>query len=686
MRRSSTNSPVRQSHLLHPDHGGRGVLNRAKTATSFQSVRPDNNLNNKHRGEGVLQRAKSARDRAQDIVAEMEAEARAKKEAEERAKKEVQARAKSEEEARARAERQAEERARARAEKEAEARPSSPFQNAKNVSTLVEKEVAEKKFRESPRSVDIFSQPGELLSVFSSGFSSNWSKFASMLVQKEEYKHSIPPTVSPPKMQPPISKAPPIVKERPISAFKDKSNPQNRSDLSQYLEACDFLRRDRLIGHESKNFKAFKEKLEVELKNIQNPREEGQVKAVLKRAEDVYNMNYEEYNKYKELKESDAIKAEKEAQEEERRRAQKKSKKSQENKPFSGPPPIQLLRKQEVWSPEEIRRMEKEERYLQIQIENGTAKNRNIVGIGFKLDPLLNIPRTKPPREDTNSNYIWSLQNKFDKEGNNFDINASVNPQTSNQYISRRINEWEGESSQFITVKKTTNPKNLNNYCKYLIENIGALEAKESDAQIDKSRLKTLIAFQYLELGKIIYAGTWGNTIGGLNRFDDSSTQKPEIIGKILVTVPERYQGYLKNERFDITHYSISLPNRNKLNSSPQNNEYRSYLEKLANSGIIKSTYVPRTRVGGGYFDDTRYREMLEGNLEKVEICDTLTNFAELVENKIAGLRVVEDTGSPGGFRLRESFWGSLMARAKPAAMKVTNVGGSRGGGGGRSR
>jgi hypothetical protein len=656
---------------------------RSKSAYIHQSIFPTHST--------ALERANSATSIAQSIVAEMERNklaeeakarararaerdeeerARAKSEEEARAKRQAEVRAKSEEEARARAERQAKERA--KSEEEEKNKASSPPQNVKSVLTRVGKGFAEEKSKEPPRSVDIFSQPGELLSVFSSGLLSNWSNFASKLVQKQEPKPFIPPIVAPPPVQPIISEERKvIVDERFISAFKDKSKPQNLSDLRQYIEACDFLRKDRLIENESKNFKAFKE--ELNKKEISGEAEASEKKNVLKRAADVYAMKDPEYFNYMNQMESDAIKANREAQEEakrkaqeeERRRAQKELKNSKENKPFSGQPLIELPRNQGVlWSEEEIRRMEREKRYLQIQIENGTAKNRNIVGIGFNRYPLLGTPRTKPPREDTNSSYIWSLQKKFDKEGNNFDINASVNSQTPNKYISSRVAEWEQESSQFIIDKKTTNPKNLKDYCEYLIGNIDALKAKESDAEIDKSKLKTLIAFQYLELGKIIYAGTWGNTIGGLNRSDDSSTQKPEIIGKILVTVPREYQGYLKNERFDITHYSISLPNRNELNSSPQNKEYRSYLEKLANSGRIKSTYVPLTYSGSNDWD-AKHEKMLKRG-------DKIDKAKELISVPVIKAADNLSAGASSLLGGASKFLSWAGERANPATIRVS--------------
>jgi hypothetical protein len=167
------------------------------------------------------------------------------------------------------------------------------------------------------------------------------------------------------------------------------------------------------------------------------------------------------------------------------------------------------------------------------------------------------------------------------------------------------------------------------------MENIEALKDKESDAQIDKSRLKTLIAFQYLELGKIIYAGTWGNQIGALDRSDDSSTQKSSIIEKILITVPKQYQSYLEFRSRDVyleTFNSISLPDRNKLDSG-QNKEYRGYLERLANSGRIKSAYVTTTDNGAGSFNDTKHSAMLKrGQM----INDPVGYASGYIEEKVA--------------------------------------------------
>jgi hypothetical protein len=160
-------------------------------------------------------------------------------------------------------------------------------------------------------------------------------------------------------------------------------------------------------------------------------------------------------------------------------------------------------------------------------------------------------------------------------------------------------------------------------YCEYLMNNIEDLKHKESEKsgeEIDKSKLKTLIAFQYLELGKIIYAGTWGNTLGELNRDDDSSTQKPDIIREILVTVPQQYQDYLKFNSRNValeTHNSISLPRRNPLNSSKNQKEHRGNLESLANSRRIESTFVPRTYEGNVDYDKKHKKMLKRGEMLK---------------------------------------------------------------------
>jgi hypothetical protein len=697
-RRFSSNNPVRPTHLLHPWHNVGGVLQGAEFAKNrAQDIVAEIDRDRDDRAE-IVERAKrqeEAKERAKKEVeerAKKEAEKRAKKEAEKRAKKEAEKRAKKEAEERERAEREAEERAKERAEKE-----------------RAEKE------------------------SFFCNLSSTLLGFTSMLLQKKDSKPSMPPTryPSPAPFSISIKHSEAIVNEGLILDFINKSNPQNLFDLGRYIKACDFIRQDRSIGVESKNFKAFKEQLQEELKNIQNPREEGQVKAVLKRAEDVYKLNDKEYDNYKAQMEFNAIKANREAQEEAKRKAQEEErrraqKKSQENKTFSAQPLIQLTRNEPRWSKEEIESMSASEYYARLQVKTGTSfsekghpgKDRincrgflrgnftkrvyspenpphhmSKEGIGFNHNSLLELLPTKPTREDANSSYIWSLQNKFDKS-NNFDINASVNPQTPNKYISSRVAEWERESSQFKIDKKTTNPKNLKDYCEYLIENIGALKAKEidkeSDAEIDKSKLKTLIAFQYLELGKIIYAGTWGNQIGALDRSDDSSTQKSSIIGEILITVPEQYQSYLQFRSRGVyleTFNSISLPNLDPLNSS-QDKEYRHYLETLANSGTIQSAYVPTTDKGAGFINYTKHGRMRENQ----EMIENPGEFARgYIEEKVADwpdLNIMRslDVMSKKAHELTQAFKAgkdgfsqrvSVIAqwvekRAEPATIKVS--------------
>ena len=629
-------------------------------------------------GGSVVERAKVAAEKGRRAAEEAEKNnqlARAKREAEDRAGREAEEKArrvaKERRAAEDRAGREAEEKARRDAEARKREHPNSQDEpllkkhrtgapaNVSNVLAGIGKVAALEKLHaplpapEPPNLGSFFSQSGALFS----DLSSNWYKLTIKLLQKQERRENslleTPQPTATPKAPPKVT-----VDKQLIYAFINYSNPQDYTEYDQYFKACDFLRRS------PQNFEAFKEDLEKDLKNINSIREEGQVKVkagdILKRAQDVRGLTInsrgeDEYEESKRLKNQDLqneINIERQKQEE-RKQKEKKSKENKEARklrsapeaPSWGTPPIQLPRKQEVWSKEEIELMRKGFYYARLQAENETAFSKeglpgedvinwsgivsgnswttrvyspdsppnhmSKLGIGFNQNPLLDPLSTKPPREDTNASYLRLLQTKFDN--NNFDISTSVDPIKSKVYIGKRVAEWEGESSQFKIEKTTTNPSNLRDYCEYLMNNIEDLKDKEAEKtgeEIDKSKLKTLIAFQYLELGKIIYAGTWGNTIGELNRSDDSSTQKPEIINKILVTVPDKYKKYLINERNNITHDSISLPRRNPLDSSDIK-RYRDYLESLANSKRIKSTFVPRTYEGSNDWD-AQHQKMLE--------------------------------------------------------------------------
>ena len=600
--------------------------------------------------------ARRERARTEALARIAAAEERAKRQAEEKARRDA------EESAR----RVAEERKRKHPNSQDEPllkknRTGAPA-NVRNVLEGVGQNVALAKLHEplrapEPQNLGSFlSQSGALLSSLSSGWSSGWSRLTTKLLQEQNLNQPSTSIGTNPPLQLATPKATPqvTVDEELIYAFKNYSKPTNYEQFNLYYQACDFLRSS------PQNFEAFKEDLEKDLKNIQNPREEGQVKRreseILKRAQDVYNLRINskgenEYEKSKFLKRQileNELNIQRQKKEEEARRKEKRKSKPLPRK--WGQPPIQLPPEDERWSKNEIKSMQNSADYARLQVEAGTAFSKkgypgrdeiNWIGIfkggpfttrvyssdnppnhigkkgiGSNLDPADTTFREKRRIENTNLGYLWSLQEKFDKDNNNFDISASVDPRNSREYIRKRVAEWKGESHQF-KIKTTTNPSNLEEYCEYLMNNIEDLKAKETEnsgEKIDKSKLKTLIAFQYLELGKIIYAGTWGNTIGGLNRAYDSSTQKTDIIEKILVTVPEQYQDYLKFNSGNVAleiHNSISLPRRNPLNSSKDIKKHRDYLESLANRERIKSTFVPQTYEGSDDWD-VKHKEMLK--------------------------------------------------------------------------
>ena len=661
-------------------------------------------------------------------------------------RKNQEARAKRDAEARAR--RAAEERKRRASDAIGQSpskrpRTSNPPANVSTVLVGIGKSVAKAKSQEplpapEPPSLGSFlSQSGALLSSLSSG----WSRFTTKLLQKQNPDKSSISIDAPPTQPHATPKATPqvTVDKKLINAFKNYSKPRNRDEFNLYYEACNFLRSN------PQNFKEFKKDLEEDLekdlekdlkedlKNINSIIEEGQVKVkagdILKRAQDVYDLKInsggiDEYEESKRLKNQNL---QKEINIERQKQEEKARKKAERKKAPSiqkwGPPPIQLPPKEERWSENEIKSMQNSADYARLQVEAGTAFSKkghpgrdeiNWIGIfkgepfttrvyssgnpphhfgnegiGFNRDPLLDRFPTKPPREDTNASYLRLLQTKFDN--NNFDISASVDPSNSRGYIRGRVAEWEKESSQFKIEKTTTNPSNLKDYCEYLMNNIEDLKAKEakeaekSGEEIDKSKLKTLIAFQYLELGKIIYAGTWGNTIGELNRSDDSSTQKPEIINKILVTVPDKYKKYLINERNNITHDSISLPPRNPLNS-PENKQYRTYLEQLGKSPRIRSTFIEVTREGRVDVPyDKKHKEMLERGemvnnpLEYLQRnFDGLPNMGIMKTLEVASAplgKAVSNASAMGAYLLNGA--GNFMAwtaqRAGPATIEVSS-------------
>ena len=498
------------------------------------------------------------------------------------------------------------------------------------------------------------------LGSFLSHVSSNWHILASLLQKQNlDQPSKLIDASSPRPPATPIAPPQVTVDKKLIFAFINYSNPQDYTEYDQYFRACDFLRGSQ------QNFEAFKEDLKKDLKK---DLEEGQVKVkagdILKRAEDVRGLTInsrgeDEYEESKRLKNQDLQKKIEIERQKKENKVRKKAENSSQVPEFRGLglPPIHLPPHEPRWSEKEFEARIKSANYALLQVKNGTAFSKeglpgkdaiNWGGI-FKGEPLVRkvYSPNNPPHhigkegigfnqsladteispkerrmENTNLGYLWWLQEKFDKDNNNFDINASVDPDNSTAYIRGRVAKWEKESRQF-KIETTTNPSNLMEYCEYLMNNIEDLKHKESEKsgeEIDKSKLKTLIAFQYLELGKIIYAGTWGNTLGELNRDDDSSTQKPDIIREILVTVPQQYQDYLKFNSRNValeTHNSISLPRRNPLNSSKNQKEHRGNLESLANSRRIESTFVPRTYEGNVDYDKKHKKMLKRGEMLK---------------------------------------------------------------------
>ena len=251
--------------------------------------------------------------------------------------------------------------------------------------------------------------------------------------------------------------------------------------------------------------------------------------------------------------------------------------------------------------------------------------------------PMFSSDYSKKPT-DTHFLYLSSLYRDFNDNENNFNIKKIIFPpkpfnvrdRGKNPYLDERIVKWGRELSKFGIDREGAEFKEnyLKNYSDYLIENIALLQSQQqiSDQTQDqdrKNKLKTLVAFHYLELSKMLYSGTYGTYTSVDEKSSNSSQQPTSRINDIIESIPYMYRESLNfGDRIPIyrdrpmrtisAHGSIHLPD-------PAQAEQKE-LFRLANGKVLK-TYIPVSLSPmGGDGNWEHYQMHKLGNMSKWEL------------------------------------------------------------------
>jgi hypothetical protein len=180
-----------------------------------------------------------------------------------------------------------------------------------------------------------------------------------------------------------------------------------------------------------------------------------------------------------------------------------------------------------------------------------------------------NPPKSTLTPSDHGQYYLNGLYERFNNGNNNFNIKTIIeekdksfmrgNESTRVSYLNQRVAKWESELSKFGIAQKVqkkiqtdgvdSNGKNIKRddfliqYGEYLKENIKTLKQEAANNPVNKDRnnkLNHLIAFHYLELAKMVYAGSKG--------FHDD-----------LTNIPSPYKGFLEYSVGNSKFISTSL-------------------------------------------------------------------------------------------------------------------------------
>ena len=251
--------------------------------------------------------------------------------------------------------------------------------------------------------------------------------------------------------------------------------------------------------------------------------------------------------------------------------------------------------------------------------------------------PMFSSDYSKKPT-DTHFLYLSSLYRDFNDNENNFNIKKIIFPpkplnftdRGKNPYLDERIVKWGRELSKFGIDREGAEFKEnyLENYIDYLIENIALLQSQQqildqTQDQDRKNKLKTLVAFHYLELSKMLYSGTYGTYTSVNEKSPNSSQQPTSRIIDIIESIPYMYRESLNFEdgtsiyrkqpiRTISAHRSIHLPD-------PANAKQKG-LFRLANGKVLK-TYIPVSLPPmGGDGNWEHYQMHKLGNMSKWEL------------------------------------------------------------------
>jgi hypothetical protein len=180
-----------------------------------------------------------------------------------------------------------------------------------------------------------------------------------------------------------------------------------------------------------------------------------------------------------------------------------------------------------------------------------------------------NPPKSTLTPSDYGQYYLDGLYKRLNNGNNNFNIKTIIeekdksfmrgNESTRVSYLNQRVAKWESELSKFGIAQKVqkkiqtdgvdSNGKNIKRddfliqYGEYLKENIKTLKQEAANNPVNKDRnnkLNHLIAFHYLELAKMVYAGSKG--------FHDD-----------LTNIPSPYKGFLEYSVGNSKFISTSL-------------------------------------------------------------------------------------------------------------------------------